>query len=265
MEAKIITSFIPQLVNAISVCVLCVADKCLAEGLLSLHTYDQVTQNTGIVDDNKARILILAIRRTIEVHGDSFATFLVILDETLPNCTKDVLLPSMRRELEKKTCTNTGPQSLFVRYKQAVKEWASACVEREKLSNELKEESKMAEMWRRDMDSSLQQDPSTQYYSQHNIILESKIATCKNKVDVLVKKIETLKCTIEEQMSIIDHIKSTILSETGNLIDEVKELVPEQEKEITKKLKAWEDKLISPSLNDVSKPNFGRKQSSAGG
>ena len=261
MEAKIVTTFIPQLVNAVSVCVLGVADKSLAEGLISLRTHAQIIEATGIEDD-KARTLILAVRKSIEVHGDSFQTFLNILDGILPNSTKDVLLPSMRRELEKLSSTKTVPESLFSRYEHAVTQWTYACVEKERLENELKEVFKENEMLRHSMDNSLNQEPSIQYNSQH--ILESQLATCKKKMDELVNRIEQLKCTIKKQSSIIDLVKSAILSETGKLIDEVKRLVPMREKEITQKLKEWEDKLISYSLSEVSISDSGRKHSSKG-
>ena len=265
MEAKIVKTFIPQLVNAVSVCVLDVADQCLAEGLIALRTHSQVVHSTTEIEDDKARRLILAVMKSIEVHGDSFQTFLTILDGILPNSTKDILLPSMRRELEKLSSANTTtvPKSLFSRYEDAVTQWTYAVVEKDRLENELKEVYKENELLKRSMDNSLKQEPTVQYNSQY--ILESKLATCKKKIDELENRIGQSECKIKEQSSIIDFVKYAILSETGNLIDEVKQLVPMREKEITQKLKEWEDKLISHSLSQVSISNSRPdKQSSTG-
>lgn len=264
MEAKIVRTFIPQLVNAVSDCVLGVANECLAKGLISLSTHTHIVKAKEI-EDSKARTLILAVMKSIEFHGDSFQTFLTILDGILPNITKEVLLPSMRRELEleKLSSTSTVPESLFSRYEVAVTQWTYAVVEKEQLEKELQEVCKENEMLKRSMDDSLKQEPSVQYNSQY--ILESKLATCKKKIDEHVKRIKQSECTIKKQSSIMDFVKYAILSETGNLIDEVKRLVPMREKEITQKLKEWEDKLISHSLSQVSISNSQPdKQSSRG-
>ena len=60
MEAKLIESFLPELVTAISDCVQPVSDQCLAKGLIPDSVYMRVLESGGTSED-KVRILVLAV------------------------------------------------------------------------------------------------------------------------------------------------------------------------------------------------------------
>ena len=101
MEARVIKTFFPQLVTAISDCIHSVSDQCLAKGLVSDSTYRKILQSTGTNDD-KARTLLSSILSITEGdHADSstcFKQLLSILDESLPPGSKRIL-SAMKEEL----------------------------------------------------------------------------------------------------------------------------------------------------------------------
>ena len=91
--------FTPDLVTAISDCVQPVSDQCLAQGLVPEAVYKKVLESGGTSED-KARTLILAIKKSTETDNRCLKILLNILDEQLPHGIKDKLLSAIRRELE---------------------------------------------------------------------------------------------------------------------------------------------------------------------
>ena len=84
MEAEILTKFLADLVNATSDCVQAISDQCLAKGLVTRLTYDQVLES-GEISKDKARLtLILAVQASTSTDSRGFDILLEILDEHLP-------------------------------------------------------------------------------------------------------------------------------------------------------------------------------------
>lgn len=98
MAAKIIEKFTPKLVAAVSDCVRSVADACLANGLISSDTSNDILESI-VTSEDKTRKLLKSIKNCIEVDGISFDIFLRILDENLPERSRARLLTDMRAEL----------------------------------------------------------------------------------------------------------------------------------------------------------------------
>ena len=117
METEVIKSFLPDLVTAISDCVQPVSDQCLVKGLIPDSVYKRVLESGGTSED-KARILILAVKTSTETDGKSLEIFLKILDEQLPISVKKKLLSKIWNEIAERTFTEaevpkyTPPQSI---------------------------------------------------------------------------------------------------------------------------------------------------------
>ena len=88
-------SFLPDLVTAISDCVQPVSDQCLAKGLIPESVYTRVLESGGTSED-KARTLILAVKKSIETDSKHLETFLKILDEKF---NLDKLLSEIRNKI----------------------------------------------------------------------------------------------------------------------------------------------------------------------
>ena len=78
MEAQVITSFLPDLVTAISDIVQPVSDQCLAKGLIPESVYKRVLESGGTSED-KARTLILAVKTSTETDSRCLGILLTIL------------------------------------------------------------------------------------------------------------------------------------------------------------------------------------------
>ena len=100
MEAKIIENFIPTLVRAIYDCVRSVAHECMAKGLISQRTYDDILDSSAVTSlMDKAGKLLNAVKHCIEIDGISFEIFLSILENELPERSRTKLLTDMRTKL----------------------------------------------------------------------------------------------------------------------------------------------------------------------
>ena len=99
MAAKVVTSFLPDLVLAISDCVQPVSDQCLAKGLIPVSVYKRILESGGTSDD-KARTLILAVKKSIERDIRCFELLVKILEENFPFGSDDPLLIKIKKEYE---------------------------------------------------------------------------------------------------------------------------------------------------------------------
>ena len=97
MEAEVIKHHIPDLVTAISDCVQPVSDQCLAKGLIPDSVYKRVLESGGTSED-KARTLILAVKKSIERDSGCFELLLKVLEEIFPLGRNDLLSKRIRRE-----------------------------------------------------------------------------------------------------------------------------------------------------------------------
>ena len=82
MEVEVLKSFLPDLVTAISDIVQPVSDQCLAKGLIPESVYKRVLESGGTSED-KARTLILAIKKSTETDSRCLNILLTILEAPL--------------------------------------------------------------------------------------------------------------------------------------------------------------------------------------
>ena len=106
MEAEIITSFLPDLVTAVNDCVQSVSDQCLAKGLIPDAVYKRVLESVATSED-KARTLVLAVKKSTETDKRCFELFMNILEQELPFYSREKLISDIRKEHTEKVTVNT--------------------------------------------------------------------------------------------------------------------------------------------------------------
>ena len=118
MEAEVIISSLPELVTAVSDCVQSVSDQCLAKGLIPDAVYKRVLES-GATSEDKARTLVLAVKKSTETDKRCFELFMNVLEQELPYAVRDSLLEKMRREANEKasSCTAVVPSTGDLRQK----------------------------------------------------------------------------------------------------------------------------------------------------
>ena len=97
-------NFLPDLVTAISDCVQPVSDQCLAKGLIPDSVYKRVLES-GRTSEDKARTLILAIKKSAETDSRCLEILLNIFEKHVTFPAKKKLLTAMRQELSENVHT----------------------------------------------------------------------------------------------------------------------------------------------------------------
>ena len=119
MEANVINSFLPDLVTAVGTTVQSVSDQCLAKGLIPGNVHDQVLESGG-TSKEKARTLILAVKKSTETDSRCLEILLNILEQELPFAIRENLLSKIRKELTKKANTSRAVVPLSKAVQQEV-------------------------------------------------------------------------------------------------------------------------------------------------
>ena len=206
MEAEVITSFLPNLVTAVSDCVQSVSDQCHAKGLITESTYSQVLES-GEAGKDKARTLILAVKSSTETDSRCFEILLDILGQELPLKTRDKLLSDIREKLKEKVnvCREVVPatkelmcipteelpkeialqhRALLGRFEDATRQHERACAEKKQLEVRLKRKTERYEKLRRDLVSIRSQND--EIHTTNNI--QSRIQPALIRLKVLRKE-----------------------------------------------------------------------------
>ena len=84
------------------------SDQCLARRLVTDSTYSKVLES-GETSEDKARTLILAVRKCTETNSSCLEIFLDVLDQQLPYLIKSKLLSDIRKRLNKTDDTTVIP------------------------------------------------------------------------------------------------------------------------------------------------------------
>jgi DNA repair exonuclease SbcCD ATPase subunit len=220
MEAQVIKTFLPDLVTAISDCVQPVSDQCLAKGLIPESVYKRVLESGGTSED-KARTLVLAVKKSIETDSRCLEILLNILERELPFTIREKLLSEIRKEQVEKanTCRAVVPSSqtvqpmpsaelhvpreytslqssLLGKLEDSIRQHERACAERGSLEAKLKIKSREHEVLKQEFEALKSQ---TQKASSVQSSLQSKIADCEQEIETLHAKVKKLEHTIEEQ------------------------------------------------------------------
>ena len=248
MEGEVISSFLPDLVTAVSDSVLSVSDQCLAKGLINETVYKRVLESGGTSED-KARTLILAVKKSTETDSRCLEILLNILDQELPFAIRENLLSKIRKELTEKanTCRAVVPlfkavqqvplgelskettlqqSALLGRFEDSIRQHEHACAEKKLLEERLKVKSKKCERLKGELETLKGQNEEL----ARNI--QSKIAACTNQIENFKKGIEELQKTIEEQGMKARRGRNTIITETKKGFDH---LAKQSQEEIQRK------------------------------
>ena len=217
MAAKVVTSFLPDLVLAISDCVQPVSDQCLAKGLIPEPVYKRILESGGTSED-KARTLILAVKKSIERDIRCFELLVKILEENFPFGSDDSLLIKIKKEYESgNTCrdvVSTSPNKqilpgsefsgqitlqqmpLFVELEESIRQHTEAYTEKRLLEEQLKSKSEESEKLKeelRDLKSKTQEETDL------SSVASQRISACEAEMTKLKERIEALESTIEYQ------------------------------------------------------------------
>ena len=256
MGSEVINSFLPDLVTAVSDSVLSVSDQCLAKGLINETVYKRVLESGGTSED-KARTLILAVKKSTETDSRCLEILLNILDQELPFVIRENLLSKIRKELTEKanTCRAVVPLSkavqgelskettlqqsaLLGRFEDSIRQHAYAFAEKKLLEERLKVKSEKCERLKRELETLKHQNEEITSNTQ------SRIAACTNKIENLEKRIEELQKTIEEQDMQARRGRNTIITETkkgfDHLAKQSQEMIQRREEEHRAALKEAE-------------------------
>ena len=233
MEGEVINSFLPDLVTAVSDSVLSVSDQCLAKGLINETVYKRVLES-GRTSEDKARTLILAVKKSTKTDSRCLEILLNILDQELPFAIRENLLSKIRKELTEKasTCREVVPLSkavqqvplgelskettiqqsfLLGRFEDSIRQHAYACAEKKLLEERLKVKSEKCERLKGELETLKGQNQELASNTQ------SIIVACTKQIENLEKRIEKLQKTIEEQNMQARRGKNTIITKTGKM------------------------------------------------
>ena len=218
MEAEIIKRHIPHLVTAISDVVQPVSDQCLAKGLIPDSVYKRVLES-GETSEDKARTLILAVRRSTERDATRcFELFLNILKEKLPFGSGDPLLRKIREEYESgNMCQDVISASsnkqllqstdsleqissqrmpLLDKLVESIRLHERACTEKILLQEQLKSKSEENKSLKEELQG-LQS--KTQEETDMISFTSQRVSECEVEMVKLKERIEAVESTIEDQ------------------------------------------------------------------
>ena len=235
MEAEVIKRFIPDLVTAISDCVQPVSDQCLAQGLVPDTVYRTVLESGG-TSENKARALILAIKKSTETDNRCLEILLSILDQQLPHGIKDKVLSAIRKELTETANSSRAvvplsqsvqhvpsgdlpkecalqQSSLLGRFEDSIRQHERACAEKNLLEKNLKTKSEECERLKDELEALKSQ--SHESASIHNA--QDRLAACESEITNLKTRIYKMEITIEEQSMQAKRGRNTVIMQTKEL------------------------------------------------
>jgi chromosome segregation ATPase len=291
MEAQVIKTFLPDLVTAISDCVQPVSDQCLAKGLIPESVYKRVLESGGTSED-KARTLILAVKKSIETDSSCLEILLNILERELPFTIREKLLSEIRKEQVEKanTCKAVVPSSqtvqpmpsaelpreytsiqssLLGKFEDSIRQHERSCAERCSLEEKLKIKSREHEVLKQEFEALKSQ---TQKASSVQSSLQSKIADCEQEIETLQGKVKKLEHTIEEQGMKVKRGRNNVMLKTEKMLavftqrsqaeawEKAKEEIEIKEREFTLTLREMKLRIKELELDSMQHKKFSHSQ-----
>jgi hypothetical protein len=261
MEAEVITNFLPRLITAISDIVQPVSDQCLAKGLIPESVYKRVLESGGTSED-KARILILAVKKSTETDSGCLEILLNILERELPLTIKEKLISEIRKEQEEKanTCRAVVPSSQIVqsvsseelpresallqttllgKFEDSIRQHERACAEKRELEEKLTAKSEEHERLKQEFVAFKSQSEKA------NSVQSSKISDYEYEIKTLKVQLKKLEHNIEEQGMKVKRDRSTVMLKTEKMLaivaqqsnttawEKAKEMLKSKEREVT--------------------------------
>ena len=236
MAAEAIKSFLPDLVTAISDIVQPVSDQCLAKGLIPESVHKRVLESGGTSDD-KARTLILAVKKSLESDSNCSEILLAILEEQLPYAIKEKVLSGIKKEITKKAKAKVtssqnielvqsvqSPQEnatlhtkLLGKFEESIRRHERACAEKNLLQQRLKTKSEKYEKLKHELEVLKNQNEKTSSVRDDMDRAQSRISACENGISNLKTRIKELEETIEEQDMQARRSQNVVTIQTKNI------------------------------------------------
>ena len=239
MPAEVITSFLPDLVTAVSDYVQSVSDQCLASGLITPSIYDKILESRDINKD-KARTLIQAVSNSTETDKRCFELFMNILEQELPYAIRDGLLEKMRREANEKasSCTAVVPSTgdlrqiprgelpresvvqqthLLGKFEEDVRQHERACGDKRSLEERLKVKTEECEKLKLECHA-LQSKKSVR---KDVTEAKSKIAACESEIDNLKERVKEVEKLITEQDMQVKRGRNSVVLRTKDMFGRI--------------------------------------------
>ena len=237
MAAEVITSFLPDLVTAVSDCVHSVSDQCLAKGLIPDAVYKRVLES-GATSEDKARTLVLAVKKSTETDKRCFELFINILEQELPYAVRDGLLEKMKETNERaRSCTAVVPSTgdlrqiprgelpresvvqqlhLLGRLEEAVRQHERARVEKISLEEKLKAKTvKCAKL--KAKFQALQSETQKLATAE----AKSKIAACESEMENLKERVKEVEKLITEQDMQVKRGRNSVVLRTKDMFGRI--------------------------------------------
>ena len=264
MEAEVIKSFLPDLVTGISDCVQPVSDQCLAKGLVPDSVYKRVLESGGTSED-KARTLILSVKKSTETDCRCLETFLNILEEQLPFRIREKLLLDIRKEANENSNTyravvqssttfqvfptgkfpweSTQEQSSMLgRFEESIRQHERTCAEKNQLKEKLKVKTEECERLKNELESMKGQ--------KQDVLanIQSRITEGTSQITNLTERLRQIQITMEEQGMLSRRSRHTIITETKKicvqLVRQYQQAIQMKEEEHKAALRATEASLL---------------------
>jgi hypothetical protein len=234
MEAEVITKFLPSLITAISDCVQSVSDQCLAKGLIPESVYKRVLESGGTSED-KARTLVLAVKKSTETDSRCLEILLSILERELPFTIREKLLSEIRKEPVEKanTCRAVVPSlqtvqsvpseelpresalvqtTLLGKFEDSIRQHERACAEKRELEEKLTAKSEEHERLKQEFVAFKSQSEKA------NSVQSSKISDCEYEIETLKARLTQLEHNVEEQGMKVKRGRNTVMLKTGKML-----------------------------------------------
>ena len=276
-----VTNFLPRLITAISDTVQPVSDQCLAKGLISESVYKRVLESRETSED-KARTLVLAVKKNTETDSRCLEILLTILEEKLPYRIRDNLLSQIRKEISEKanTCREVVPHSaqlvhvpseeiprestaihsqLLGRLEESIRQHERACTEKNLLEQKLKAKSEKYEKLKHDLEALKCQTKEISASIQDDMDrAQSRILDCESGMMNLKTRIKELEKIIEEQDMQARRGRDTVTTQTVNLFTQFAKQETEKAAKMKEehKLEIHERELRIRELEAKAKPQI---------
>ena len=241
MAAEVITSFLPELVTAVSDCVQSVSDQCLAKGLIPDAVYKRVLES-GATSEDKARTLVLAVKKSTETDKRCFELFMNILEQELPYAVRDGLLEKMRREANEKasSCTAVVPLTgdlrqiprgelpresvvqqthLLGRLEEAVRQHEHVIAEKISLEEKLKAKTEKCEKLKAKFQAL--RSETQKLVTKEAAEAKSKIAACESEIENLKERVKEVEKLITEQDMQVKRGRNSVVLRTKDMFGRI--------------------------------------------
>jgi hypothetical protein len=228
-EVRVIQLFTPELIWALTGSVGNASDMCLAKGIISDSLHRKLLECSTSGED-KVRRLLQCARSSINIDKRCYKLFLSILESTVPAAVKETLVSAIKEKYEElskatdylnvgvvagdhlvkefeseESDASTNFRVMVDQFKEAVKEHARACVEKEMLEKELEKKQEENEELKKELEIALiaggSNDETIKKLRERIAANESEIEKMKESIAELDEKIEEYRMNEKREES----------------------------------------------------------------